>query len=143
MQQEFRCLGDYVEAARVNSGCSSKQALSRHLGYQSECLGQIMRGKAWPGDHLMWQLATLAGGDPVTALAQLNVWRAKTPETREYYQVILQRVMAAAAALFVCLFVSNADLAKPEPNGNKVTGSAVICILWKFFVRRFGRPAHA
>lgn len=96
-------LDDYLDAAIKAQGLTSDRDLGRRLGFASTPVTQWRTKRTWPSDENMVAIAKLARIDPARALIDLNIWRAKSPETRTQYQHLLEKVTACILIVFIAL----------------------------------------
>ena len=96
-------LSHYLDLAKENQGLTTERELARALGHASNYSVQMMRkGVSFPSDETMLKLAKMAGENPKTALARLNEWRTKSPEAREHYAEIAERLAKQASTWLIC-----------------------------------------
>ena len=103
---------DYLDIAKRRQGFTSDRQLSLALGFAGTSVHAFASHRAWPSDETMVKLAHLAGMDPLQALVDLNVWRAKSPEAVSLYQKLsdlVQKSKNIAAALLVGLCFTLSD----------------------------------
>ena len=89
---------DYLDAAKDRQGFKSDRRLAAELGIGVTTMHSIRHGRHCPDDDVMTQLAMLAGADVQAALIDLNIWRAKSPKTKERYRDIKRSLRGTAAA---------------------------------------------
>ena len=95
---------DYLDLAIKKQGLKSDRELSRALELKSNNTMTNMRsGKHLPSDDTMIKIAELAGEPVDVALLRLNLWRSKTPETREHYAAIAERLAKQASSWLIYL----------------------------------------
>lgn len=97
-----RDLPFYLEKAKENAGIPSDRKLGIALGRSDALINQMRRGRAFPSDDVMIQLATLAGIDPYIALIDLNSWRSEGA-ARTAYKEILKRISVIIILVSVCV----------------------------------------
>jgi transcriptional regulator with XRE-family HTH domain len=97
----LKTLDEYLDAALQRQGLRSDRSLGLALGLTHSLVSQYRRAISWPSDEVMMALAELAGADPFIALAQLNVWRAKTARARDMYLEIARRAAGVIMALLI------------------------------------------
>lgn len=98
----MRTIHDYLNGAKArNPELKSDRRLALALDLGETASYFWRRGRAWPSDESMIRIAELAGVDPEEALADLNVWRAKSLETRELYSRIAAKIRSSVVGVLV------------------------------------------
>lgn len=85
-------LDKYLGTAKAARSFSSDRQLAEALGLNATAVNGWRKRRAWPSDDSAVKVAELAGLDPEAALIDLNIWRAKTPEVRETYTLLRDRL---------------------------------------------------
>ena len=94
---------DYIELAMQKQGFKSYRELSRALGHKSnQSLVFLRKGFQNPSDETMIRLAELAGLSKEAAILRLNIWRSKSPEARELYTALAERLAKQASTWLIC-----------------------------------------
>lgn len=122
-----RKITDYIDAAKARLHTESDRQLSRRFSSLST-VSMWRAGARHPSQGDMIRLAMLAGIDPVEAVADLGIWKAKDDPTRDVWERILamsQRT-TAAVLLSACFLWSTPDQAAAfaEHDGNKGTANS-------------------
>ncbi len=98
----MRTIHDYMAAALArHPAIRSNKRLSLELGLKETATHYWRHGRTVPSDDSMIKLAELAGVNPEEALADLNVWRAQSSETRELYSRIAAKVKSSLAQVLI------------------------------------------
>lgn len=98
----MRTVHDYMDRAQArNPLLKSDRRLSLAVGKTETAASFWRTGRTWPSDETMIRLAVLAGVDPEEALIELNIWRAQSPETRDWYSRIAEKVRSSLAQVLV------------------------------------------
>ena len=95
---------ELLDRAKEVGKLNSDRKLAEAIGLNSNtAISFIRRGVSLPSDETTVKLAELAGLDPQIALLQLNVWRAKTDTTKNYYHGILSQFVKAGSVAAIAL----------------------------------------
>ena len=98
----MRTIHDYLDAAKTrNPHLKSDRRLALALELNETASYFWRRGKAWPADDTMIRLAALAGVNAGEALVDLNIWRAKSTETRDEYSRIAAKIRSTVSQVLV------------------------------------------
>ena len=98
----MRTYHDYLAAIRArHPDLKSDPRLAVALGLKQTAPFFWRHGRAFPSDDNMIKLADLAGVNPEEALADLNVWRAQSSETRELYSRIAAKIKSSMAQVLI------------------------------------------
>jgi hypothetical protein len=114
----------YLDEAKKINGFKSDRELGNALGYKSTTISFIRKGRSFPSDDIMVELANMARQDIKTALIELNYWRSPEP-ARKTYASILQKIggTAAAIALFAAVSLSFSPVANAADMSSKMTNT--------------------
>ncbi len=111
----MRTVHDYMDRAQArNPLLKSDRRLSLAVGKTETAASFWRTGRTWPSDETMIRLAVLAGVDPEEALIELNIWRAQSPETRDWYSRIAEKVRSSLAQVLIA-GVTSALVASTSP----------------------------
>ena len=95
---------EYLDLAIKKQRLKSDRELSRALDLKSNNTITNMRsGKHLPSDDTMIKIAKLAGEPVDVALLRLNLWRSKTPETRQEYAALAARLTKQAGMIAIAI----------------------------------------
>lgn len=120
-------IDDYIDAARRGAGLASDRQLCAHLNLSSATTSQWRTRRSWPTDETMVRLADLAGLDPVTALIDLNRWRAAAVQATRaaaIYERLAELVKAGAVALALLVIGAGTYPKQAVANAEHVISSA-------------------
>ena len=110
-------INEYLDLAKEKQGIKSDRELAAALGHKSnQSIVFMRRGVTNPSDDTMLKIAELAGLSPEAALLRLNIWRSKTPETRELYTTLAERLAKQASTWLICTVAVSVMAAAPGAN---------------------------
>jgi hypothetical protein len=136
-------LDDYIDAAIKAQRLTSDRELGRRLGCAGVPVTQWRTKRTWPSDEAMIHLAQLAKLDPVKALIDLNIWRAKSESTRGKYEEMRDRVLAAILIVFVAFSAIPSAAIAGEREGYRSAPAFPLLYIMRHFAaalaRRLGR----
>lgn len=104
-------IDEILEAAKTRANLKSDYALAKAMGIDRSIVSSWRRNKAHPSNAEAVQLATLAGMDEMTVIAEIEKQTAKTPEKRKFWELYLEQHSAA----IVLTIMGAALLATPTP----------------------------
>jgi hypothetical protein len=121
----------YLDTARSRNGITSDNKLGPKIGVSSPNISSFRNRKSWPSDETMFALAELAGVPAMVALADLNVWRAKSPRVQAAYMQLAEKLAHIAAMLLIAFGINQAaiTLAEAEQPSVSNTHSASLFIM--------------
>ena len=97
-------INEYLDLVKEKQGLKSDRELATALGHKSnQSIVFMRRGVTNPSDDTMLKIAELAGLSPEAALLRLNIWRSKSPETRELYTALAERLAKQASSWLIYL----------------------------------------
>ena len=83
----------YLDEAKTRQGYSTDKELNDALGFKGSIASMLRKSKTNLSEDSMIRLANLAGIDPITAIADLNVLRSKGTAAHPLYQRIAEQVL--------------------------------------------------
>lgn len=130
----MQTVDDYLDAARRRHDLSSDRQLARALRVTAATVNGWRTKRTWPSDDTMIRLASMADADVSHALADLNVWRSKSPEARSAYQQLAAQLGAVVLAVHVGLF---SIFASPDANASGTDGEQTAVTRSIYYVKFF------
>lgn len=88
---------ELLDLARHRQGDVTDYRIAKLLGISTQNVSNYRTGRAMPINRVAMRLAELAGVDPLQAVAAVNLERSTTPEDRELWSAMLERVSHAKA----------------------------------------------
>lgn len=98
-------LSDYLDAAEKAPGITTQVALARALGVTRQSIISWRVGLSTPRPETMLRLAELAQVAPQVALLDHMAWHANGPASRDIVAQLRASIVAAAAAIFLCVLI--------------------------------------
>lgn len=89
---------ELLDLARQRQGGVSDYRIAQILDIRPNTLSGYRSGRALPENPIVMGLAELAGVDQAEAVLAVNLERAKTPEERQVWEMLLARVSAPKKA---------------------------------------------
>lgn len=83
---------ELLELAKHRQGDVTDYRISKLLGTTTQNVSNYRRGVSKPANPVAMRLGELAGVDPVEAVISVNLERSTTPEDREVWEAMLQRL---------------------------------------------------
>jgi len=83
----------YIEAAKTKQGFKYDNQIDSALGFKGSMINHVRKRNKQLSEESMIKLAELAGLDPLTAIADLNVLRSKGTAAHPLYQRIAEQVL--------------------------------------------------
>ena len=87
---------ELLAQAKTRAGDVSDYRLAKLLGVPPATVSSYRVGRTLPANPIAMRLGELAGVDPAEAAAWVNLERASSPEDREFWEFMLQRVSRTA-----------------------------------------------
>ena len=104
---------ELIEAAKEAAGLRSDNALATEIGVPRQTISEIKRGKHAPSAYIVMRLATMAGVDPLQAIADLETEREKDP-VRVRWLENFRTAACVAASVLVTMLVTTPEKAYAE-----------------------------
>jgi hypothetical protein len=133
-------LDAYLDRALAAGNYRSDRQLSLALGHGGGTVCRYRGGRDWPDDVTMVRLAILADADPIEALSQLDIWRARDDNVRALRRAIAARLQRAVAPATLAFFVAGFTW---NETGTVLTRIGYHCILRVFPATRRSRGCAA
>ena len=94
---------DYLDEALKVQGWRYDSDIDRALGSKGNSISHWRTKRTWPSEANIVKIAQLANLDVDQALLDLQIWKAPNADVQNAFQRIRDKVIAAAAALFLLI----------------------------------------
>ena len=118
---------ELIEAAKTKARCSEAE-IARRIEISPQVLNRIKKGEKAMPDRIAAKLATLAGRDPATVVAEIEAEKAGSEMKGIWKEIARRTSRAAVLAIAVTVALAGAFPGKSEANQGVKSGDA-FCIL--------------
>jgi len=117
-------IGTLIDAAKAGASIESDYRLGKILGIGDSAIPNWKAGRAWPSQAHILRLAEMAEMDAGQVLAAIQAQKAKTPEEREAWKRIAERLSRVAACIVAGVTLTVAGLPENSNADNRLASNS-------------------